>query len=59
MIRNRYIKEYLGYDYSSFNHGNSSSQAKRNRRLGTHKIRSKQKRELRELIEENELDNGS
>ena len=50
MIRNRYVKEYLGYDYSSYNHGKSGTQAKRNRRIGNHIIRNKQKRELNKLL---------
>lgn len=50
MIRNRYVKEYLGYDYSLYNHGKNGIQAKRNRRIGKHIIRSKQKRELKKLI---------
>lgn len=52
MIRNRYIKEYLGYDYSDFNHGKSGRQAKRRRKVGNHKIRNMQKREIQKLIEE-------
>lgn len=51
MIRCRYIKKYLGYDYSLYNHGCTGRQAKRNRRIGNHIIRNKQKRELRKEIE--------
>lgn len=52
MVKCKYIKGYLGYDYSSYNHGKSKIQAKRNRRYGKHIIRSKQKKELRKTIEE-------
>lgn len=52
MVKCRYIKGYLGYDYSLYNHGKNRIKAKRNRRLGKHIIRSKQKRELRKQIEE-------
>lgn len=50
MVKNRYIKGYLSYSYSSYNYGCTGKQAKRNRRLGNHIIRNKQKRELREKI---------
>ena len=50
MIRNRYVKLYLGYDYSDYNHGKSGKQAKRKRRVGNHVIRQKQKRELLILL---------
>ena len=46
MIRNRYIKEYLGYGYSDYNHGKSGKQAKRRRKVGNHVIRGILKREL-------------
>ena len=52
MVKNRYIKKYLGYDYSLYNYGCTGKQAKRNRRLGNHIIRSKQKKELREEIKQ-------
>ena len=52
MLKNRYIKGYLGCDYSLYNHGHNSIVAKRNRRKGTHIIRSKQKKELRKELEE-------
>jgi len=52
MLKNKYTKKYLGYDYSLYNHGCTGTQAKRNRRLGTHIIRSKQKRELQKEMNE-------
>ena len=52
MVKNKYIKGYLHYDYSLYNHGHNSISAKRNRRKGTHIIRSRQKKELRKEIEE-------
>ena len=47
MLKNRYIKKYLGCDYSLYNHGKSGKQAKKNRRIGNHIIRRKQKIDLR------------
>lgn len=52
MVKSRYIKKYFGYDYSEFNHGSTGKKAKRNRRLGNHIIRSRQKKELKKEIEE-------
>ena len=52
VIRCKYIKKYLGYDYSWYNHGKDGKKAKRNRRIGTHIIRNIQKRELRKEIAE-------
>ena len=52
MIKNRYVKKYLGYDYSSYNHGCTGKQAKRNRRIGNHIIRRKQKREFEKELKE-------
>lgn len=52
VVKNRYIKGYLSWDYSSYNYGCTGKQAKRNRRLGNHIIRNKQKRELRKEIED-------
>ena len=52
MVKNRYVKKYLGYDYSLFNCGCTGRQAKRNRRLGNHIIRQKQKRELKKELKE-------
>ena len=53
MIRNRFIKEFLGYDYPDFNHVKTGGQAKRRRKIGNHIIRQKLKREL-----EKEINNG-
>ncbi len=50
MVKNRYVKKYLGYNYSLFNCGCTGRQAKRNRRLGNHIIRQKQKRELKKEL---------
>lgn len=52
MVKCRYIKEYLGRNYSSYNYGCTGRQAKRNRRLGNHIIKSRQKRELMKTIKE-------
>ena len=52
MIKNRYVKKYLGCDYSLYNHGCTGKQAKKNRRIGNHIIRNKQKRELQREIKE-------
>ena len=52
VVKNRYIKGYLSYDYSLYNYGCTGKQAKRNRRLGNHIIRNKQKRELIKIIKE-------
>lgn len=52
MLKNRYVKKYLGWDYSLYNHGRTSKQAKRNRRLGKHIIRSRQKKEIKEMLKD-------
>lgn len=52
MIRSRYIKKYLGYDYSLYNHGCTGKQAKANRRIGNHIIRNKQKKEFRKEMKQ-------
>ena len=52
MVKNRYIKKYLGCSYSSYNYGCTGKQAKRNRRLGNHIIRNRQKRELKKELKE-------
>lgn len=52
VVKNRYIKGYLSYDYSLYNYGCTGKQAKRNRRLGNHIIRNKQKEELRKELKE-------
>jgi len=52
MVKCRYIKGYLSYDYSLYNYGCTGKQAKRNRRLGNHIIRNRQKRELRKELKE-------
>jgi len=46
MITSSFIKKYLGYDYSDYNHGKTGKQAKRRRKLGYHIIRQKLKRKL-------------
>lgn len=47
MITSRFIKEHLGYDYSSYNHGKNGKQAKRRRKIGNHIIRRHLKENLR------------
>ena len=50
MLKNSYTKKNLSWYYTLFNFGKTSKQAKRNRRLGQHIIRSKQKMDLYKLI---------
>ena len=51
MVKNRYIKSYFGFVYSDYNCGKSGRQRRRNKRLGSHIIRGRQKQELRKEID--------
>lgn len=52
MVKNRYIKKYFGYVYSDYNVGKSGKQRRRNKRLASHIIRQKEKRQLKKDINE-------